>query len=79
MPKQLLPVCPETRLLRLPEVRRCVGLGRSAIYEMIKKREFPSPIKVGPRAVAWVSEEIANWIQTKIATSRNTHTCLQGA
>lgn len=79
MDKQLLPVCYEPRLLRLPEVKHFVGLGRSAIYEMIQKREFPSPIKLGPRAVAWVSEEIATWIQTKIAASRNSTSLLQAA
>ena len=62
--------CPVLRLLRLPEVKLRVGLGRSAIYAKIKRREFPSPVNVGPRAVAWISDEITRWIEACIAVSR---------
>jgi prophage regulatory protein len=58
------------RMLRLPEVKRWVGLGRSAIYERIKNKEFPSPVNVGPRAVAWISHEITKWMEDRIAASR---------
>ena len=40
-------------LLRLPEVMARVGWGRSTIYLKIKAREFPSPVRLGPRSVAW--------------------------
>jgi len=69
----------ELRMLRLPEVKQRVGLGRSTIYEKIKHHQFPSPIKVGPRAVAWVSVEIVNWIQAQIAASRDANYAFQGS
>src|SRR5438445_779709 len=52
------PQGPGRRLLRLPEVSFLVGLRRSAIYDKISKGEFPTPVNLGPRAVAWPSNEI---------------------
>lgn len=58
----------DRRFLRLPDVRHQVGLGRSAIYQKIKAREFPAPYLLSPngRAVAWNSEEIDAWIDSRI-------------
>lgn len=58
------------RLLRLAEVKHHVGLGRSAIYDQIKRGVFPAPVHLGARAVAWASDEIASWIDCRVATSR---------
>ena len=52
----------ESRILRLPEVKRLVGLGRSAIYERIGRGEFPRPVRLGPRSVGWHAAEIEAWI-----------------
>jgi len=58
------------RLLRLRDVIAQVGLGRSAIYDQIKRGVFPAPVHLGPRAVAWASDEIASWIDFRVASSR---------
>ena len=58
------------RLLRLSEVKHLVGLGRSAIYDQIKRGHFPAPVRIGARAVAWASDQIANWIDSRIAMVR---------
>ena len=50
------------RFIRLPEVINRTGYQRTSIYEKISEGTFPAPIKLGPRAVAWVSEEIDKWI-----------------
>jgi prophage regulatory protein len=54
------------RLIRLPEVMDQVGLSRSTIYLYIQKGEFPAPVKLGSRSVAWNSEDIDAWIQEKL-------------
>ena len=59
------------RLLRLSEVKHQVGLGRSAIYEQIKSGQFPAPVRLGARAVAWPSDQIANWIDSRIESDRS--------
>lgn len=60
---------PSRRLLRLKDVQHQVGLGRSAIYEKIKRGEFPSPVSLGARAVAWPSDAINAWIDERIAVA----------
>ncbi len=54
------------RFLRLPDVKRSVGYGRTAIYQKIKSGEFPKPYSLGARAVAWLAEDIEAWIESRI-------------
>ncbi len=54
-------------LLRRPEVERLTGLSRARIYEKMATGDFPKPVKTGPRAVAWVESEIADWQNQRIA------------
>jgi prophage regulatory protein len=57
------------RLLRLPEVMNRVGLSRSTVDLYVKRGEFPAPVKLGSRSVAWNSEDIDAWIQEKLEGS----------
>jgi prophage regulatory protein len=52
------------RLLRLPEVRKRVGLGKTMIYELIADGRFPKPYKITPAAARWSEREIEAWINT---------------
>ena len=52
-------------LLRRKEVQLVTGLSRSGLYAAIKNGTFPSPIKIGIRAVAWRASQIASWIAEK--------------
>ena len=52
--------------LRRPAVKDKVGLSRTSIYDRIKKQEFPAPVSLGARAVAWTSDSIENWIESRI-------------
>ena len=54
------------RLIRLKEVIDCTGLGRSSIYSYISEGQFPKPVSIGGRAVAWVESEVNEWIMDKI-------------
>jgi predicted DNA-binding transcriptional regulator AlpA len=53
--------------IRLPDVRKATGLGRSTIYRLISEGQFPKPIKLAARSVAWCSAEIAAWMSTRMA------------
>lgn len=57
-------------LLRMPTVVRLTGLGRSTIYRLIAANEFPSPVRLSPRVVAWRREELDQWSE---ACTRATH------
>ena len=63
-----------TSFLRLPEVKKRTGLSRSSIYAKISLNEFPSPISLGARAVAWIDGEISRWISDRVNASRNRET-----
>ena len=58
----------KARLIRLPAVQERVGMGRTAVYELIKAGKFPRPVKVGA-ASAWIDIEITRWIE-RLAASR---------
>lgn len=53
------------RLLRRPEVEKAVGLSRSAIYAAMDRGDFPRPVRIGLRAVAWPLNEIEQWIENR--------------
>lgn len=52
------------------EVELRTGLKRSTIYELMRKDEFPKPVKVSARRVAWIETEIESWAQSMIKKSR---------
>ncbi|MBV1959878.1 MAG: AlpA family transcriptional regulator [Pseudomonadales bacterium] len=66
---------PIDRLLRWPDVQPLVGICRSHAHQLIAEGKFPAPIKLveGGRASAWVSSEILEWIDQRIADSRPTN------
>ena len=57
-------------LLRLPEVIRATGYSRSTLLRLIAKQEFPAPVRIGPRAIAFPSNLVEDWIHSRIAASR---------
>ncbi len=52
------------KLLKLPEVITRTGKSGSGIYA---DPTFPKPVKIGPRASAWVESEVEEWIKARIA------------
>jgi prophage regulatory protein len=55
-------------LLRLPLVMRTTGLARSTIYKLIAQNQFPIPIRLSARAVAWSQSEIERWVASRERT-----------
>ena len=55
------------KFIRLPTVIERTGYRRTAIYEKIAAGTFPAPVKLGPRAIAWIEEEIKVWMDERIA------------
>lgn len=44
----------DVTFIRLPEVKAVTGLSKTSLYALIKEKSFPAPVRLGPRAVAWV-------------------------
>lgn len=53
------------RLIRLPELKQIVGMSRSSIYAYVARSEFPAPVQVGARAVAWRQSDVETWVQAR--------------
>ena len=67
---------PHKRLIRIPEVLSRTGYGRTTIYRKMEDGSFPKSLKLGgppkdpnefdSRAIAWIEEEVDQWIEDKI-------------
>ena len=67
---------PKLRFIRLPEVLSRTGYGRTSIYRKMEEGTFPRSVKLGvppidprvfdSRAVAWIEEEVEQWIESII-------------
>ena len=55
------------RLIKRPEVESRTGLRKSSIYQKIETGEFPLPVKLSNKSVAWVEAEVEAWIAMKVA------------
>lgn len=58
----------DIRILRLPEVKRITGLGRTSIYQMMKDGIFPRSISLGSRAIGWKFGDIREWLESRPTT-----------
>ncbi|RKG46443.1 AlpA family transcriptional regulator [Acinetobacter cumulans] len=56
------------RLIRRKEVQAKTGFGASSIYAEMAKGNFPKPIQISERRVAWLESEIDAWIAERIAS-----------
>ena len=67
---------PQKRFIRLPEVLRRTGYGRTSIYRKMEDGSFPRSVKLGgppidpnafdSRAIAWIEDEVEQWIESRI-------------
>ena len=54
-------------LLRFNTVKAKTGYPRSTLYYQIAKGTFPTPVKLGERAVGWLAAEVDAVIQARIS------------
>ncbi len=55
---------------RLPKVIERVSLSRSSIYLKMQDGTFPPSIKLSKRAIGWPEHIVTEWIEQRIAESR---------
>ena len=54
-------------ILRTPEVLEATGLGRTTIWRMVKRGDFPAPVRLSVRAVGWRRADVERWIESRPA------------
>jgi prophage regulatory protein len=59
-------------LLRLPEVLAMFPISRSGWYEGVRTGRYPTPVKLGARAVAWRREDLQALLASLEAADRET-------
>lgn len=55
----------EERFIRISEVQKLTGFGKSTIWSMSKEKLLPAPIKLSPRVTVWRLSEIHEWMQSR--------------
>ena len=54
--------------LTIREVSELLGISISTINRLIKKGEFPPKVKISPRRMVFMKEQIKEWIDQKAFT-----------
>ena len=55
------------KILKIPKVTEVTTLSKSTIYDLVKKGEFPAPLRLTEtgRASGWLESDIDEWINTR--------------
>ena len=56
-------------LWRLAIVKAKTTFSEPSIYRLMKEGKFPKPLKIGARAVAWRSDEIEAFINSRVRST----------
>lgn len=75
MPEHTRSPVPCVQILRLPQVCKTTGLGRSMIYQLESEHRFPCRVRIGARAVGWVEAEVQSWLAGRIELHRASGPC----
>lgn len=65
--KKQAAVVQQDRLIRLAEVLRITGVGKSTWYALQAEGKAPQCVRVTPRCVAWSERACLQWVQDQIA------------
>jgi prophage regulatory protein len=52
-------------LLSVHEVCSTTCQTRSTLHEAVRRGDFPAPVRVGTRRIAWRSEDVQRWIESR--------------
>lgn len=53
------------KYIRRPAVEELTGLRRTTIYKLMNAGEFPRPIKITGKAVAWPESAVVAWLASR--------------
>jgi len=57
----------ENRLVRTSELRQYVPYGRTRIMQLVNAGQFPRPIRLSSRRLAWKLSDLRDWIDSRPA------------
>lgn len=56
---------PPGGFVRLPTILVLVPVGKSSVWEMVRRGDFPAPVRLSKRVTAWRSEDIAKYVASR--------------
>lgn len=59
------------RFLRIDEVVEKIGLSRPTIWRLEQTGEFPKRRQLGKNSVAWLEEEVEEWMRKREVVGTN--------
>jgi prophage regulatory protein len=57
-------------MLRVTTVAEILGIGKSTLWEWVKKGEFPRPRALGRHLVRWRAGDVMQWCRDREAADR---------
>lgn len=57
----------QMNLIRMKEVVALTTLSKATIYRRIKDAGFPKSVSLGGTSIAWIKEEVVEWLKSRIA------------
>ena len=52
-------------LMRPAHVIELTGMGRTTLWRRVRDGDFPRPVKISARAVAWPRRVVTDWIASR--------------
>lgn len=52
-----------TKLIRLSELAKLIGLSKSTIWRLIRAGRFPRAKRIAPNSVAWLESDVSDWVR----------------
>lgn len=56
---------PTSRIVRIPEASKRIGLSRASIYRLMAIGAFPKALKLSERAIGWKEEDLNDWLASR--------------
>ena len=50
-------------LIKIAKLKAVTCLSKGTIYRLVAEGSFPKQVNIGPRAVAWRSDDIIKWMK----------------
>lgn len=73
-----------TKILRIRQLLEVTGISRSGVYDRLNPKSprhdasFPVPVRLGPRMIGFVVEDVDAWLKIKIDARNNAHKASKG-
>ena len=61
-----MPRLRSVRILRRPAVLARAGISASTLERLVRRGEFPRPLKISTRCVGWPSAVVDAWLRARV-------------